>query len=104
MTVKGLMLFVSLHNGRGRGSRISLGSVSRLVRSLGEDLDLGVVRAHGLRHTAITTALDVTEGNYRDVAKFSRHADVRTVAIYDDCRRDVAGEVARRVSECRQTT
>jgi integrase/recombinase XerC len=33
---------------------------------------------------AITAALDATDGNIRKVQKLSRHADPRTLMIYDD--------------------
>jgi integrase/recombinase XerC len=38
--------------------------------------------------------MDKTGADMRRVRKFSRHSDVATVLIYDDNRRDVAGEVA----------
>jgi len=56
-------------------------------------------RPHGLRHAAITAALDATGGDVRAVQKFSRHRDVRVLQRYDDNRRDLAGGVARRVAE-----
>jgi integrase len=46
---------------------------------------LRVPRPHGLRHQAITSALD----SGRAVRKFSRHAKL---LVYDDARRDVAGD------------
>lgn len=52
------------------------------------------VRPHGLRHQAITEALDATGGDVRKVAKFSRHRKVETVMRYDDNRADVGGEIA----------
>ena len=54
---------------------------------------------HGLRHTAITAALDVSGGDVRAAARFSRHADGRTLQRYDDNRTDLGGELARRVAE-----
>jgi hypothetical protein len=33
------------------------------------------------------------------VQRFSRHADTRTLLLYDDRRRDAAGDVARLVAE-----
>lgn len=53
-----------------------------------------LVRPHGLRHAAITAALDAHQGDVRRVARFSRHAKVETVMVYDDARRDEAGEVS----------
>lgn len=84
-------LFVNFDRA-GKGGRLTPTSVGRITNAHG----LG--HPHGLRHTAITRALDLLQGNVRDVAKYSRHQDIRTVAIYDDARRDVAGEVARRVA------
>jgi integrase/recombinase XerC len=51
-----------------------------------------------LRHAAVTAALDLTGGDIRAVQKFSRHRDVRVIERYDDSRKDLAGEVARRVA------
>ncbi len=56
------------------------------------------MRPHGVRHTAITALLDTGLG-LRDVQRFSRHADVRTLAVYDDNRTDIAGRVAVTMSE-----
>jgi len=39
---------------------------------------------HRVRHSAVTAALDATDGNIRKVQKLSRHADSRTLMIYDD--------------------
>ena len=55
-------------------------------------------RPHGLRHAAVTAALDLTGGDIRAVQKFSRHRDVRVIERYDDSRQDLAGDVARRVA------
>jgi integrase/recombinase XerC len=57
------------------------------------------VRPHGLRHAAITRALDLTGGNIRGVQKFSQHKDVRLLQRYDDNRNDLRGAVARRLAE-----
>jgi integrase/recombinase XerC len=70
----------------------------RIVRALGAHVGLGVVRPHGLRHAAITEALELTRGDVRAVQQFSRHRDLRTLMIYDDNRQDLAGEVARRLA------
>jgi integrase/recombinase XerC len=56
------------------------------------------VRPHGLRHTAITSALENTNGDIRKTQKFARLRDVNSVLVYDDCREDVAGQVAELVS------
>ena len=56
------------------------------------------VRPHGLRHAAITSALDATGGDVRRVSRFSRHRDIKTVMVYDDARADLGGEVAALVA------
>ncbi len=76
----------------GKGSRLTGTSLYRLVKGLG----LG--RPHGLRHAAITEALDLLGGDVRRVQRFSRHRDVRVLNAYDDNRQDLAGEVARIVA------
>jgi integrase/recombinase XerC len=65
-----------------------------MVRELGRRLGMKVW-PHGLRHAAITEALDLTGGNVRAVQRFSRHRDVRVLERYDDNRRDLGGEVAK---------
>ena len=89
-------LFVSLDR-VSRGHRLTGRAVYKIVRELGEDLDLRV-RPHGLRHAAITEALELTGGNVRAVQRFSRHRDLRVLTVYDDNRSDLAGEVASLVS------
>lgn len=89
-------LFVSLDRAHARG-RLSGRSVGRLVAALGERVGL-TIRPHGLRHAAVTDALDATGGDVRKVARFSRHKDLRVLNHYDDNREDLGGEVARLVA------
>lgn len=42
---------------------------------------------HRIRHSAITAALDATDGNLRKVQKLSRHKNIETVTVYDDNRK-----------------
>jgi integrase/recombinase XerC len=81
----------------GKGGRLTGTSLYRIVRELGEDAGVQV-RPHGLRHAAITEALDLTGGDVRSVRKFSRHAKLDTLMVYDDNRTDLAGEIARRLA------
>jgi integrase/recombinase XerC len=77
---------------RGRkmfNKRLSDRSVGRITTNL----DLG--HAHGLRHSAITQALDDNQGDLRKVARFSRHKNIQTLIKYDDNRKDFGGEVAK---------
>jgi integrase/recombinase XerC len=41
---------------------------------------------HRIRHSAITAALDATDGDVRKVQKLSRHRNLNTLMIYDDNR------------------
>ena len=39
---------------------------------------------HRIRHSAITAALDATDGDVRKVQILSRHRNLNTLMIYDD--------------------
>jgi integrase/recombinase XerC len=92
-------LFVRLDRGRKGLERLTASGLYKIVRELGEKAGLLTpVRPHGLRHEAITRALDEMHGDVRTVRRFSRHASAETVLIYDDQRQDVAGDVARKVA------
>lgn len=85
----------------GRGTRLTGTSLARIVRGLGAAAGIADLHPHQLRHAAITEALDQTRGDVRAVQRFSRHADPRTLLLYDDARRDQAGDVARLVADWR---
>jgi len=83
-------------DGAGRlrtDARLSGGGLWSILRTLGRRAGIEAW-PHGLRHTAITKALEVTNGDLRKVQRFSRHRDVRAVLSYDDNRGDLAGTVA----------
>lgn len=93
-------LFTNFDRARkGFGRRLTGRSLHRIVGELGEEAGLKEVRPHGLRHAAITAALDRTGGDIRAVQRFSRHRDVRVLAVYDDNREDLGGRVARLVAD-----
>jgi integrase/recombinase XerC len=76
-----------------KGARLTGRSLHRIVVALGRGIGQRVT-PHGLRHAAITEALDLTNGNVRAVQRFSRHRDLRVLSIYDDSRADLGGQVA----------
>lgn len=78
------------------GRRLAGDGVYRLLQAMGTRLGT-VIRPHGLRHAAITAALDETNGNVRAAREFSGHASVEVLMKYDDNRKDVGGEVASKV-------
>lgn len=90
-------LFVALDHA-AHGARLTGRSVARIVEGLSRSASIGHVRPHGLRHAAITHALDVTNGDLRRVAAFSRHKKLDTLNVYDDARRDHAGDVSALVA------
>ncbi len=93
-------LFFRLDRALRDFTRITDRSVRRMVTKEGSGAGVGRrVRPHGLRHHAITAALDRTGGNVSEVQKFSRHLDPRTLMIYNDRRTDGAAEVGRLVAE-----
>jgi integrase/recombinase XerC len=95
-------LFVRLDRAAPGGPprRMDSKSIWRITRRLGRIA--GVERGtnpHGLRHEAITRALELTNGNIAAVQEFSGHADPRTVMIYNKSRRDEQGRIARMLGE-----
>jgi integrase/recombinase XerC len=83
------------HGPRSTGRALGGDGILRALARLSRRARLKrVARPHGLRHAAITAALDLNHGDVRRVARFSRHAKLETLMVYDDARRDHAGEVA----------
>lgn len=78
---------------RTRGAGLTPDGLHAIVAGYGERLGIKLA-PHKLRHSAITAALDATNGDVRRVQKLSRHADIRTLTIYDDARADHQGEVS----------
>ncbi|MCC6963747.1 MAG: tyrosine-type recombinase/integrase [candidate division Zixibacteria bacterium] len=89
-------LFVNFDHA-AKGCRLTGAAIFYIVRTLGRISGV-TARPHGIRHTAITHALDRTGGNVRSVQRFSRHANLQTLTIYDDNRRNVAGQIAELVA------
>jgi len=90
-------VFVNFDRARKGDGRLSGTSIYRIVSGLGKRVGV-TARPHGLRHAAITEALDLTGGDVRAVARFSGHRKIETLMIYDDNRQDIAGDVARLVA------
>ena len=79
-------LFCSTHPGYW-GKRLSTTSIYKIVRGAAEKAEIDkIISPHRIRHSAITAALDKTDGNVRMVQKLSRHAKFDTLLIYDDNR------------------
>ena len=79
-------LFTALdfHNS---GHRLTGDGIRKIVVRLCEKAGIKkVMSPHRIRHSAITAALDATDGNVRKVQKLSRHQQLDTLMIYDDNR------------------
>jgi integrase/recombinase XerC len=70
--------------------------VNRILHSISAECGFNRhVKPHGLRHAAITRALDLTGGDVRKVMRYARHAKPETTLRYDDNRADFGAELAR---------
>ncbi len=86
-------LFIA-HKPGYEGRRLSTNSIYNLVRTRATEAGIAkVMSPHRVRHSAITTALDVTGGDVRRVQKLSRHANLNTLIIYDDNRINAQAQV-----------
>lgn len=81
----------------GRETPLTTSSARRLMGTLSQEVGV-TVRPHGLRHAAITAALDQGH-DLRSVQRFARHANPATILIYDDNRCDFGGEIASLLAE-----
>lgn len=91
-------LFITTDN-RTNGGRLGGEAIRRLVRDYGKKAGISKpISPHKIRHTAITLALDNTNGDVRAVQQFSRHKNVETLLIYDDNRKNKQKEVTSLLS------
>ena len=86
-------LFCAVHKGYW-GNRLHTHSIYKLVQkyALAAGIDK-VMSPHRIRHSSITEALNLTNGDVRRVQKLSRHSNLNTLIIYDDNRQNLQGEV-----------
>jgi len=90
-------LFLSLDN-RSRGHRLTVDGIHFIVKTIGKRASLRKVSPHGLRHSSVTTGLNLSGGDVRAVAKFADHASTQTTLRYDDNRQDLAGRIAKQIA------
>ena len=82
---------------RTYGHRLTGWSIWSMVTELATSLDLAA-RPHGVRHTAITDVLDKSGGDVRAAKRFSRHARLDTLQVYDDNRQNLGGRLAAQIA------
>ena len=85
-------LFYNLDRGHRR-QRLTKRGIRDLVYRLGKRAGVKS-RPHGLRHAAISAALEASGGNVHAAQQFGRHADPKTTMVYYDRVRDLHGETA----------
>jgi integrase/recombinase XerC len=90
-------LFLNFDPSAIEPGRLTGDGLYKIIKKLGKKAGIKA-RPHGLRHSAITEALDLTGGNIRAVARFSRHRNVQVLTLYDDNRTDLGGNVAQMVA------
>ena len=94
-----LPLFCAVHKGYW-GHRLNTHSIYKLVQkyAIAAGIDK-VMSPHRIRHSSITEALNLTNGDVRKVQKLSRHSNLNTLMIYDDNRQNLQGEVTRMLDD-----
>ena len=96
-------LFLTLgprRNPRRTRRRFTSRGIYRIVSELGEQAG-AKVWPHGLRHTAITSAVEAAQEHgvtLDEVRQFSRHKNINTLLVYRDRVRDVQGQLAALVA------
>ncbi|PZV19052.1 MAG: hypothetical protein DCF20_03175 [Pseudanabaena sp.] len=89
-----LPLFQALDHAN-RGHRLTGTAIYQIVDRIARDSQISKqMSPHRIRHSAITAALDATNGNVRKVQKLSRHKKLDTLMLYDDNRTNMQGEVS----------
>lgn len=79
-------LFIAL-DFANRGHRLTGESIRRIVVRACKAAGINKrMSPHRVRHSAITAALEATDGDVRKVQKLSRHANLETLMVYDDNR------------------
>lgn len=91
-------LFANAARFNPSGSRLTADGLYYLLQKYGAAALGRPVNPHAMRHAAITAVLDATNGDVRTTQKLSRHADVRTLMIYDDNRSDLQGKATELLS------
>ena len=92
-------LFCAVHKGYW-GNRLHTHSIYKLVQKYANCAGIDkVMSPHRIRHSSITEALNLTNGDVRKVQKLSRHSNLNTLMIYDDNRQNLQGEVTQMLDD-----
>lgn len=87
-------LFIALDNNH-MGHRLTGTAIYQIVSTIAKSVGIRKpMSPHRMRHSAITAALDSTNGDVRKVQKLSRHRRLETLMVYDDNRTNMQGQVS----------
>jgi integrase/recombinase XerC len=87
-------LFYAIDRGH-YGHRLTGTAIYEIVSQVAKNIKISKqMSPHRVRHSAITAALDATNGNVRKVQKLSRHKKIDTLMLYDDNRTNMQGEIS----------
>ncbi|BAS59858.1 integrase-recombinase protein [Leptolyngbya boryana NIES-2135] len=96
-------LFTSISRSSA-GHRLTGDGIYKIVRETAEKAGIKkILSPHRIRHSGITEALELTNGDVRKVQKLSRHASVNTVLLYDDSRKNTQGEMSELLARSLKT-
>jgi integrase/recombinase XerC len=92
-------LFISLDNNTW-GYRLSGNAIRSMVvrRFKAAGIDK-VMSPHRIRHSGVTTVLEISDGNITSGKTYSRHSKVETVMVYNDNRNQNQGEITNQLAD-----
>ncbi len=91
-------IFSSLHAGY-KDYPLTTTGIYKIVEQYFKLVTSKHISPHRIRHSAITAALDLYNGDVRKVQKFSRHKSIETLMIYDDNRQNSQKQISRSLSD-----
>jgi integrase/recombinase XerC len=91
-------LFIALDRAN-KGHRLTGEAIAYIVKEASRKAGITKkMSPHRIRHSSITAALEVTNGNVALVQKLSRHSKIETVMIYEDHRENQQKKVTELLS------
>ena len=79
-------MFISLSRNQP-GHRLGGSAIYAIVRQYCKEQEIEkIMSPHRIRHSALTAHLNASDGNVRAAQALSRHADLKTLSLYDDNR------------------
>ncbi len=81
------------------GGRLTHPSAYKIIRRIGDKAGMAKLHPHAFRHFAATEALEITDGDTRKAMKHTGHSTEKMINLYEDKRRDHAGEIAQMIED-----